>query len=186
MRKLYLPILATATLAVQMVSAHGDSGASRVLRANLSAVKEVPAVSSAATGSFRARISADGLSFDYELDYEGLEGSVTQSHIHIGQKFASGGISVWLCKTSLVTVPAGVPADTPVCGEPGGQISEAEGTISAEDVIGPTGQAVPAASFAELLRLIRSGLAYVNVHSTAAPTGEIRGQIRDSKDRDDD
>jgi hypothetical protein len=37
---------------------------------------------------------------------------------------------------------------------------------------------VPAAAFAELLALIRSGNAYVNVHSSSAPGGEVRGQIR--------
>jgi hypothetical protein len=139
---------------------------------------EVPFVSSGARGTFRARLSDDGTSFEYTLNYEGFEGTVTQSHIHIAQPFASGGISVWLCKTAAVTPPTGVPADVPTCGAPGGVGPEAEGVISAEDVIGPTGQAVPALAFAELVRLMRSGVAYANVHSTSAPGGEVRGQIR--------
>jgi hypothetical protein len=36
----------------------------------------------------------------------------------------------------------------------------------------------PATEFAQLVRMLRSGLAYVNVHSTMSPGGEIRGQIR--------
>ena len=56
-------------------------------------------MASAAKGTFRARLSDDGTSFEYTLDYEGFEGTVTQAHIHIAQPFASGGISVWLCKT---------------------------------------------------------------------------------------
>ena len=82
----------------------------------MSAAREVPVVASPARGTFRARLSEDGTSFAYTLDYEGFEGTVTQAHIHIAQPFASGGISVWLCKTAAATPPTTVPADTPTCG----------------------------------------------------------------------
>ena len=161
-----------------MVPLRGDQGGRRDFKAEMNAGQEVPFVSSPAKGSFRAELSDDETSFSYRLDYEGFEGTVTQSHIHIAQPFASGGISVWLCKTAAVTPPAAVPADTPICGAPGGDGPEAEGVISAEDVIGPTGQAVPAAAFAELVHLMKSGQAYANVHSSSAPGGEVRGQIK--------
>jgi hypothetical protein len=64
-----------------------------------------------------------------------------------------------------------------MCGAPGSDGPEAAGTISAEDVIGPVVQAVPALAFADLMSAIRSGNAYVNVHSSSAPGGEVRGQI---------
>jgi hypothetical protein len=161
-----------------------DGNESQALRAGLSADREVPIVSSLATGTFRASVADDDLSFDYELNYEGFDGTVTQSHIHIAQEFASGGISVWLCQTALNPAPAAVAASTPFCGAPGGEGHEATGTISAADVIGPTGQAIPAAAFAELMAMIRSGNAYVNVHSTSAPGGEVRGQIQPGKGND--
>jgi CHRD domain len=170
-------LTALAVVGVMAIPVRGDDG-SRTFRAELSAGREVPVVVSGAKGTFRARLSDDGTSFEYTLDYEGFEGAVTQSHIHLAQPFASGGISVWLCKTALVTVPPAVPADTPTCGTPGGDGPEAEGVISAEDVIGPTGQAVPAAAFADLLDMMRSGNAYANVHSSSAPGGEVRGQIQ--------
>jgi CHRD domain len=160
------------------VRADDDGGGRRAFRAEMSAAREVPVVASAAKGSFRARLSDDGTSFEYTLDYEGFEGTVTQAHIHIAQPFASGGISVWLCRTAAPVPPTGVPADVPTCGAPGGDGPEAEGVISAEDVIGPAGQAVPVADFEDLLHLMRSGYAYANVHSTSAPGGEVRGQIR--------
>jgi hypothetical protein len=175
-KRLSLPLAAAAALALSTGAAAGDGHQSRSLRTRLSARNEVPIVVSGAQGSFRATFSDDGQSFDYELDYSALEGTVTQSHIHIGQRFASGGISVWLCKTGLVTVPATVPADTPECKAPGDG-PEAAGTISAEDVVGPTGQAVPIGAYADLVWALRTGNAYVNVHSTAAPGGEVRGQI---------
>jgi len=183
-------LTALAVVGLMAVPIRGDDGGRGAFRAELLGVREVPLVSSVARGTFRARLSDDGKSFEYTLNYAGLEGTVTQSHIHIAQPFASGGISVWLCKTAAVTPPASVPADTPTCGEPGGAGPEAEGVISAEDVIGPTTQAVPAAAFDELVALMRAGHAYANVHSTAAPGGEIRGQILlvgrgDRDDRDD-
>jgi hypothetical protein len=163
--------------------ARGDGRQSRSLRAELSADREVPIVSSPASGRFRALVADDGASFDYELDYEGFDGVVTQSHIHIAQKFAAGGISVWLCQTETNPAPAAIAALTPTCGAPGGEGPEATGTISSQNVIGPAGQAVPAGAFAELIALIRSGNAYVNVHSSAAPGGEVRGQIEPGRGR---
>jgi hypothetical protein len=178
--------VAALGLSASTASGGGDGHRSRDLRAELRASNEVPLVSSAATGRFRARVAEDGESFDYWLDYEGFEGTVTQAHIHIAQKFASGGISVWLCETPTNMAPEALREQTPTCGAPGGEGPEATGTISAEDVIGPTGQAVPPMSFAELLRLIRTGNAYANVHSTSAPGGEVRGQIQPGGGHDDD
>jgi hypothetical protein len=46
------------------------------------------------------------------------------------------------------------------------------------DVVGPTGQGIAPGEFAELVRAMRNGATYVNVHSTMFPKGEIRGNIR--------
>jgi hypothetical protein len=136
-------------------------------------------VSSTGSGEFRARISRDGTSFEYELTYEDLEGDVTQAHIHLGQTGVNGGISVWLCGTATNPGPAG----TPSCGGPrSGAVSR---TVFAADLIGPSGQGIDVGEFEELLKAMRKGVTYANVHSTRNPGGEIRGQIR-TRDRDDD
>lgn len=181
-----LTALAVVGMMAIPVRADNDGSSHRAFRAEMSALREVPVVASPAKGSFRARLSDDGTSFEYSLDYEGFEGTVTQAHIHIAQPFASGGISVWLCQTATNMPPEPLRAQTPMCGAPGGEGPEASGTISAEDVIGPTGQAVPPMSFAELLHLIRTGNAYANVHSTSAPGGEVRGQIQSGRGGHDD
>ena len=169
-------LMALAVTGLMALPVGADDGP-RAFRAELSAAREVPIVASGATGSFRMRLGDDGSSFEYTLDYQDFEGTVTQSHIHLAQPFATGGISVWLCQTATNPAPAAVAAQTPFCGAPGGNGPEAEGVISAADVLGPAGQAVPAGAFADLLALIRSGNAYVNVHSSSAPGGEVRGQI---------
>jgi hypothetical protein len=52
-----------------------------------------------------------------------------------------------------------------------------EGTITLGDVIGPAGQGLAAMEFDELLRAMRAGKTYVNVHSDKHPSGEIRGGV---------
>ena len=53
---------------------------------------------------------------DYELSYSGLEGTVTQAHIHFGQLSANGSIVIWLCQT--LTNPSPV-VGTPPCPQSG-------------------------------------------------------------------
>jgi hypothetical protein len=57
------------------------------------------------------------------------------------------------------------------------------GTVTAADVIGPMTQGIEAGAFAELVRAMRAGVTYTNVHSTKFPAGEIRGQINDTNQR---
>jgi len=146
----------------------------RAVRARLSGFQEVATVSTAANGSFQGKINPEETQLTYEIEYSGLEGTVTQSHIHLGARATNGGIMIWLCGTSTNPGPAG----TPVC-PPEGRVSR---TVTAADVVGPAGQGIDPGQFAEVLRALRAGVAYANVHSTKWPGGEIRGQIREEDD----
>ena len=44
-------------------------------------------------------------------------------------------------------------------------------------MIGPAGQGIAPGEYNELLRAIRAGVTYANVHSTKFPSGEIRAQL---------
>ena len=132
--------------------------------------EEVPSLSTAATGEFTAKVSDDGKSLHYKLTYSGLEGAVTQAHVHFGRRATAGGVSFFLCGTAASPGPAGTPA----CPTPGGTV---EGDIDATDVIGPTTQGIEAGAFNEILAAMRAGAAYANVHSTKWPAGEIRAQL---------
>ena len=142
----------------------------------LTGYEEVPSVSTTASGTFNARISNDESRIDWELSYSDLEGAVQQAHIHFGQAGVNGGISVFLC-TNLGNGPAG----TQPCPAPPATIS---GTIVAADVspnIPATAaartQGINTGEIDELIRAMRAGATYVNVHSTLWPGGEIRSQI---------
>jgi hypothetical protein len=50
--------------------------------------------------------------------------------------------------------------------------------VRAADVIGPQDQGIGPGEFRELIRAMRAGATYANVHTVKYPGGEIRGQIR--------
>jgi hypothetical protein len=134
------------------------------------------AVSTKSKGSFQAKLRKGEDAIDYELSYEGLEGTVTQAHIHFGQRHTVGGIVVWLCQTAGNPAPA--PVDpisiTPLCPASG----TVSGTITPAEVLAQTAQGIAAGDFEELVRALQAGAAYANVHSTLHPPGEIRGQVK--------
>lgn len=134
----------------------------------LRSFEEVPSISSTARGSFRARVETGAIR--YQLSYSGLQGEVRQAHIHFGQKGVNGGVSVFLCQTTFNPDPTGL---APTCLQSG----EVTGLLLPANVVGPSGQGISAGEFAELVAAIRQGVAYVNVHSTLFPGGEIRGQL---------
>ncbi len=142
----------------------------QTVHGTLSGYNEVPAVSTAASGSFTAKIDEAGGTIHWQLTYAGLEADALQSHIHFGQPGVNGGISVFLC-TNLGNGPAG----TASCPLREGVVT---GVIAASSVIGPAVQGIGPGEFAELVAAIRAGRGYVNVHSVAWPGGEIRSQIK--------
>jgi hypothetical protein len=162
--------LGTLAAGIAVTGAVADDDDDRI-RVRLSGFHEDPPVSTAAFGEFRMTITRDEDEATYRLSYSGLEGAVTQAHIHFGHRFSTGGVSVWLCDTATNPSPV---ATTPLCPASG----SVTGTITAADVVGPSTQGIAAGEFSELLRAVRNRTTYVNVHSTTYPTGEIRSQLR--------
>jgi hypothetical protein len=133
---------------------------------------EVPAVSSAASGEFRAFVDETSGTISYTLSYQRLQGDVRQAHIHLGQHGVNGGIMVWLCQSATNVDPTGLSPACPASGS-------VSGVIQATGVVGPAAQGIDPMEFAEVAQAIRLGVAYVNVHSSKFPAGELRGQLRD-------
>ncbi len=138
--------------------------------------EEVPVVSTGASGEFHARISNDGSQIDYELKYSDLEGTVQQAHIHLGQKGVNGGITVFLC-SNLGNGPAGTQPCPPSPATITGTLAAADVSPNIPATLAARNQGINTGEIEELIKAIRAGATYVNVHSTTWPGGEIRSQI---------
>ena len=144
----------------------GEGKGKKEFHARLDGAHETPAISTEATGSFKAELNKAGDELSYELEYSGLEGGTTLfAHVHLGQKNVAGGVMFFLCGGG----------GKPACHNGGGTIT---GTVTAADITGPSGQGISAGEFDEALQAMRDGLAYVNVHTTNFAGGEIRGQVK--------
>jgi hypothetical protein len=172
---------AAAVLGVAGFSAAAVAGGGRDFETDLHGFEEVPTVSSGAGGQMEAEINRAGTEIRYVLRYRNLEAPPTQAHIHFGGEKTTGGISAWLCDSATNPAPSdGVPACPP-------SPATVSGTIRPTDVVGPAAQGIAPGEFAELVRAMRAGVTYANVHSTKFPPGEIRGQFdRNHGDRDRD
>jgi len=168
--------LAAAMLGASSLMAHDDDndghgghdGKFRV-SAVLRGFQEVPAISTTAHGFFTAVVDTKANTITYRLKYDALEGAVQQSHVHFGQLSVNGGVSFFLC-SNLGNGPAGTQACPP-------GPADITGVITPDLVIGPAGQGIEAAAFAEIAAAMDDGTAYANVHSLKWPGGEIRGQL---------
>jgi hypothetical protein len=157
--------LALATVAVWLLSGSYAAADPHKFRAKLAGAHETPAISTGASGEFHATLNAAGDTISYELTYEDLEGGNTLfAHVHLGQPDVAGGVMFFLCGGG----------SKPACPNVAATVT---GTVVAADVIGPNNQGIAPGQFDEVIRAMRKGLAYANVHTTNFPTGEIRGQL---------
>jgi hypothetical protein len=159
-------------------------GHGRDFETDMTGFEEVPSVSTTGGGEVTAEINRGGTEIHYKLEYRNLEGKVQQSHIHFGQEGVNGGIVVFLCSN----LGNGTPR-TPACPDPPATVT---GTLTAADVSAVPAsamavtQGIAAGEFNELVRAMRAGVTYANVHSDRWPGGEIRGQFdREGHGHDD-
>jgi hypothetical protein len=136
--------------------------------AELSGANEVPAVTTPATGT--ATLSVDDDEITYTIDVTDLQNALV-AHIHIAPAGVNGPVRLNLCGT----------------GDPQPACTSGTGVLAT----GTNGTTVgdPPITFDSLLSAMRTGGAYVNVHTSVAdctlgqpgcnPGGEIRGQIEE-------
>ena len=126
--------------------------------ASLNAANERPTpVTAPGTGS--ATVVQNGATFTYTVTYSGLSGPPILSHIH-GPADATKAVGV------LVNFDIGAPTSG---------TGSFTGTFTGADIVPASGQ--PAISVDSLVTLMRTGNAYVNVHTSTNKAGEIRGQL---------
>jgi hypothetical protein len=168
------------------VSSAAPSGAPHNHRTHLTGDEEVPARETRAQGQAIFQVSRDGNSMSFRLIAANIE-NITQAHIHCGAAGTNGPVTVWLYPS--VTATAALPGGA---GRHDGVL--AEGTIvrGASLHVRPVAASATCpggiANFDDVLAKIRSGYAYVNVHTNDGvdppntgpgdfPGGEVRGQI---------
>jgi hypothetical protein len=132
---------------------------------------ENPSILSDGSGTFKLLVDKASRRAKYELTYSGLSTPATQGHIHFARSRVNGGIFVWLCQSATNPSPV---ANTPTCPADGGTV---KGVITPDSIIAVAAQLITAGDFDALTDALESKSAYANVHTTAAPGGEIRGQI---------
>lgn len=155
--------------------------------AKFSGFQEVGALGAGETGAILSpghatlelTLDKEAQTLTYVLRYSGLT-NVKQSHIHFGKFHVAGGIMVFFC-TNLGNGPAGTPA----CPDDSSGEVTVTGTLTPASVVGPAAQNIPAGDFDGVVAALASNTAYGNIHTTAFPAGEIRGQIHPKHHRHD-
>jgi hypothetical protein len=131
---------------------NNDDGRTTFAVASMTGANEVPPNASTAQGS--ASFDLAGGTVTYSIQLQGIT-DVIAAHIHLGAAGGNGPVVV-----NLFTGPTTGPVDGILV----------QSTFSAADVDSST-------SFESLIEQMRNRGAYVNVHTTAFPDGEVRGQI---------
>ena len=163
-----IPRLIGATLLVLSIGAvacdDDDDPTSPVLPSSftttLNGGNERPAVVSGATGTATFTVNAARTEIAYSVRVQNFTNNVTACHIHSGNGNAVSAVLVTLC-------PAGVTGPITALTE------IASGTIQPGLTSTATGSSP--VSIATLIAMMAAGDVYVNVHSNAFGSGEIRG-----------
>ena len=163
-----LAVAVLAVIAAGAALAHGDNGKSN---ARLNGFQETPSISTTGHGKFSVRLRSDGI--HYVLRYSELEANAAVAHIHFGQRHTAGGIVAFLCGGG----------DKPPCPAREGRV---EGVIDVADVLAIPTQGIEAGALREVVRALRHGAIYANVHTATFGNGEIRGQVDGHNGKRDD
>lgn len=176
-----IPIKKSVAVAGFLLALAPSISSAEFFVAQLSGSAENPTNTSNATGFFQWNFVSANATSGYQLAFRGLESNVTMAHIHLGHPWVAGPIVIWLCQTAANPAPPAVAANTPQCGGARAGVVAGNATtgINAAKVLGAPDQSLENGNLLELItNAVRLGTAYVNVHTTALPGGEIRGQLK--------
>jgi hypothetical protein len=157
-RRFFIPLILSLALPCLVWAA-----TPKAFQAQLTGAHEVPPVKTAATGLAIFHLSPDGKLIHYQLKVDKLS-NITMAHIHLGQPGKNGPVVVWL-------YPVGGPPPALKPGTLTGML--AEGQLTANNL----GGSLKGKPLSALVQLMENGQAYINIHTTKHPEGEIRGEI---------
>src|SRR5918992_201495 len=143
-------------LAAALVMASPASGQELKFEADLSGAAERP-TPVVTEGVGEAKFESRGRNVRFELKWDDLSTPAFAAHIHCGGPEVAGPVGVTLFAGTM------------------GTEGEVQGTFTGPD----SGNACGWVDLADVLGAMATGNAYVNIHTSAHPGGEIRGQIAD-------
>ncbi len=168
------------TLALASLPSHADgkleakvTGAESVTDVVIAPNVTIPVTGlvTGALGKADFRLMPDG-SLSYTLKVSVLPATpIFMAHIHLGPKGRNGPVMLWLfADAASGPNPAAVfPRND------GPFIGEISGVLTAANLVMPANTGIT--SYADAIKNILAGNAYVNMHTVANPIGEIRGQL---------
>lgn len=161
----FIFILTLTMMGNSAVAATASSGTKHIFEATLSGRNEVPPIVSNTTGHLKVTIPNGEGSLDYILTVNNGR-QITAAHLHCGAEGQNGSVVVDLYKNKTSSYSA----------NSNGVLSQ--GVINRSSIV-TTSQNCPQRidTVEHLVQSMRDGNIYVNVHTTAHPDGEIRGQL---------
>lgn len=160
-KKLFALVIAAGLSSTALASSASAGGNGAViLRADLSGNEEVPPVETDTSGTAKFRVNPNSDEINFQLKVKnGVDLlAVAGAHIHCAPAGMNGPVVAFLAQPT----PGGVDGKLKV-----------SGSIGDDDIINDA----CGATVDELVDSMEAGQAYVNVHSSANPAGEVRGQI---------
>lgn len=149
MKRLSFLALAAGVLFLAGCSGGSDDDTALFLTGSLSGANEVPANTATGTGTTQVTVNDDG-TMRVQVNATGLSGTAIGAHIHVGVPGVNGGIV-----TNLLTDGIDV----------GGPITNSGGTLTID-------RRYPSAPAG-----LAEGTHYINVHTNAINSGEIRANL---------
>ena len=137
----------------------GQARADFTATATLLGANELPPRNVPGTGSATIDFLAELDEITYTVTFSGLTAPATASHIHIGAATANGPVVLPFTNQAPPHATAGAFS----------------GTLTNADIIGQA--ATGLTDISQIAALIEAGNAYVNIHTSTFPGGEIRGQL---------
>ncbi|MBI2873013.1 MAG: CHRD domain-containing protein [Chloroflexi bacterium] len=159
-KRMMLLVGVMAVMGVALLGGAALGGQPVSFQATLSGANEVPPVMTAGMGMATVSFDVPMGVATYRLEVRGVEG-ITQAHIHCAPSGANGPVAVFLA--GGIAGP-GVIVDG---------VWTKEGTFTAANLLATACGTI----FEAFITSVAAGNTYVNVHTSARPAGEVRGQL---------
>lgn len=155
--------------AVLLLAPVESQAATTVYSAILSGAAEAAPNGSPGTGSAIVTMDSDAYTMRVQVDFAGLIAPVTAAHIHCCTAVAGAATAGVASQTpSFVGFPAGLSGSYD-------QVFDMTSPLSWNNAFVSGNGGAPTAAFFALLQGLDDGKAYLNIHTSAFPGGEIRG-----------